>query len=40
VRVLDYDAMDRGGNELEVRRRHLLGFLEKECRAWPAPGRR
>jgi hypothetical protein len=39
VRVLDYEAMDRGGNELAVRRRHLLGFLEAERRDWPAPGR-
>lgn len=39
VHVLDYDALDRGGNELEVRRRHLLGFLESEHRDWPARGR-
>jgi hypothetical protein len=35
LRLLDYDALDRGGNELEVRRRHLLGFLEAERREWP-----
>ena len=35
VPVLDYDALDEGGNELAVRRRHLLGFLEAERREWP-----
>jgi hypothetical protein len=36
VRLLDHEALDRGGNELAVRRRHLLGFLEEEHRDWPA----
>jgi hypothetical protein len=35
VRVLDHEALDRGGSELAVRRRHLLGFLEAEHREWP-----
>ena len=34
------DALDRGGNELEVRRRLVLGLLEEELREWPSPGRR
>jgi Ion channel len=37
--VSDHDALDRGGNELAVRRRHLLAFLEEEHREWPTPGR-
>jgi hypothetical protein len=39
IPVLDYDALDRGGNELEVRRRLLMAFLEEELRDWPSPGR-
>jgi hypothetical protein len=39
IPVLDYDALDRGGNDLEVRRRLVLAFLEEEHRDWPSPGR-
>jgi len=39
IPVLDYAALERGGNELEVRRRLVLAFLEEEHRDWPTPGR-
>lgn len=39
VPATDLDALERGGNELAVRRRLVLGFLEEELREWPSPGR-
>jgi hypothetical protein len=39
IPVLGYDALDRGGSDLDVRRRHLLAFVEEERRDWPSPGR-
>lgn len=39
VPALDHTALDRGGSELELRRRLVLSFLEGEHRDWPSPGR-